>query len=246
MTYYKASDTIPFNVKGGPLAPISSGDRCIVQCVAHDPAISAPIVFPINKTFKINGFNVKVKSYTKNDINGYEGEGETEINFITNIKLKVKFDHISINTDSVAMTGKITGIVDQDLTLDSLKKSGKTYYGLTDESAQALHAIITTGDRMLDLLNDSPTNLPIGIDHSISEMKLTLGIVHFTTTTTTGNIRVMTAFKDPQISNMWISAGADICINANGYGDSLKFFIPHDIGVITEEGREQDFPPFRN
>ena len=235
MTYYKASDTISFNVKGGPLAPISSGDRCIVQCIAHSPAISTPIEFPINKTFKINGFNVKVKSYTKNDINGYEGEGESEINFITNIKLKVKFDHISINTDSVAMTGKITGIVDQDLTLDSLKKSGKTYYGLTDESAQALHAIITTGDRMLDLLNDSPTNLPIGIDHSISEMKLTLGIVHFTTTTTTGNIRVMTAFKDPQISNMWISAGADICINANGYGDSLKFFIPHDIGVITEE-----------
>ena len=64
MTYYKASDTISFNVKGGPLAPISSGDRCIVQCIAHSPAISTPIEFPINKTFKINEFKFLLSTCT--------------------------------------------------------------------------------------------------------------------------------------------------------------------------------------
>lgn len=189
---------------------------------------SYPVDLAVAKTYSdisVGGFeitNIKDLKGSKNA--GFTGKGEVKIPFLNDIKIKVNFKNIKINSRRKIFSGIVEAVSSTKDCFDIAKSAW--------DKIKLVKDLIKGGG--------SAHDIPIGIDYKISGVDLKVGITKIKFTAgKNGNkptikavMDIMTYVEVPGYTNGWINmAASDICFNQTGVGSEFLLHPYNDIDL---------------
>lgn len=204
---------------------------CSSPCIFPDVASTTPVAdLPEGSTFTMAGFTVEAR-----EVHGagstFSGEGYIRIPFLNNIKLRVQFNGIQINSSRQAFRGNVTPVSDDALPFSEAITPLGRIVSMTQTEAEALDAAIEAGGKLISLLTPgAETALPIGIDKEIEGTHIVIGVVGLVLAPDSARMQAIVNIDLPnmEIIEGFISLGADICVTTQGFANDVKLYLPQD------------------
>lgn len=181
------------------------------------------------ESFTAAGFTVEVEDASMGTSSN--GRGFVIIPFLNNLKLRVRFSGIQINTDGQMIAGTITPEIEESFPLSRHVSAIGNLFSMGETEADALEASLEAGGKLLSLLgNGSEISLPIGIDKMIGSNRIIIGITSMTFKKDTAHLNMVVNIRIPTLQelNGFISLGAEVCITNEGFGNDVRLYLPQD------------------
>ncbi|PID93750.1 MAG: hypothetical protein CSA95_06565 [Bacteroidetes bacterium] len=190
-------------------------------------------LFPINDLsgideLKISTFRISnLKKVTSAGNDAFNAEGELLIPFLNNIKVKVKLNHIKVNSQKQIFEGSVEAFSSTMTPSVDLAKSAWDKIKLVKD-------MVSGGGEAHEI--------PLGIDYDITGTNLKVGITKIKMTvgkinqkiSITGKMDLMTYVEVPGYTHGWINmAATDICFNENGIGSEFLLHPLNDIDLTA-------------
>lgn len=211
---------------------------CNSPCIFEEVGPSgADKVLQINSTFTIAGLPFEVTEISGS--NPYAGKGYVSLPLMNGVKVQVSFTNLKVNGQNKMYDGTITPIKEQEFSYSHYTTPFGTALGMNSSQITTMEGYFASGEKIINALTPgAKINLPIGIEQTIDNRPLTVGITDLLLEKDTARIRILGILPTPGLDE-WItnplSFGADICINAQGLSSDKKFFIAQDM-VINQGG----------
>lgn len=225
-------------------APIALGGSCLnTPSIANKKSLDSAV--------DISGQDVKIGEFTmhidagvqRNKDSSYQGTGYiTWSPFGHPVELKVRFNKIKINTDTVVYSGGVVTSTDQSFdkwaplaTADDITDTLKnlTGYNIQNSDYQDLENHINTADHMInEISGNTPVAFPLGLNNESSgspASNITLAIMGITFTPAGTSMNVLFNLNVPE-ANGWLSlAGSCFQIKPDGFSFSQgMLYMPTD------------------
>lgn len=162
------------------------------------------------------------------------GKGTIRVPFMR-APMKVLFSGIRINATNRVYQGEVRGEYDNFTIIPSGISEGVAHLTSLDETqAQNLNSFVNSAGRLVSqFATDVPMGLPIGLDQTIDDQRITIGVVGLKFTPETAKLNAMISVDIPQ-AHGWLSLGAtDVCFHPDGIGGDgrgmLYMPLDHDI-----------------
>ena len=162
------------------------------------------------------------------------GKGTIRVPFMR-APMKVRFSGIRINAANRVYQGEVRGEYDNFTIIPSGITEGVAHLTSLDETqAQNLNSFVNSAGRLVSqFATDVPMGLPIGLDQTIDDQRITIGVVGLKFTPETAKLNAMISVDIPQ-AHGWLSLGAtDVCFHPDGIGGDgrgmLYMPLDHDI-----------------
>lgn len=247
--FYHSSEIRKFIINNGaPGGPGGPGEEeetepsCAAPCVFPAITNTTPISdLPVGSTFSIAGFTVETRTVSGSGP-VYNGEGYIRMPLLNNIKLRVQFNGLQINSSRQAFAGRVIPVKDDALPFSDFISPLGRIVSMTQTEAEAMDAAIEGTGKLLSLLTPgSETALPIGIDKEIEGSRIIIGIIDLMLKPDSAR---MTAVVNIDLPNMevvegFISLGADVCITPTGFANDVRLYLPQD--QVFDLGNENEF-----
>jgi TANFOR domain-containing protein len=217
---------------GGDPEPPTPG-VCVNTC-------EGPTIFPSERvpvTTAAVGTNVTIGMFTMNitEITWSgslaSGRGTIFVPFMR-APLKVVFNSVNINAANRIYQGVVRGEYDNSTIIPAGIAEGVSHLGAMSESeAQTLNTFVNSAGRLVSqFATDVPTGLPIGLDQTVDDQRVTIGIVGLKFTPETAQLNAMVTVDIPA-AHGWLSLGAtDVCFHPDGIGGDGRsmLYLPLD------------------
>jgi len=171
----------------------------------------------------IGNFEIHDPVITTSGQSGYYGSGVVPIPFLNDVKVNVTFQALKINRQGRVYEG--TAIATEE-NINNISLSDIHHALFTDHiepSPNDLEAItesIETSRSVLDMVNGTPTNVPLGLKEYIQGREFTIGLTGFTFEADRASVNVISALNLYSLANnTWLTIGAtDVCLTPGGFG----------------------------
>ncbi|MFK8056418.1 MAG: hypothetical protein AB8F78_09895 [Saprospiraceae bacterium] len=233
---YHASSTWKFTIDADgetetPETPEPANTDCSSNCIVAAPASTGALsTLAVDETFLMGKFTVTVKEVSGSTT--FNGEGEVVIPFANDIKIRVGFTGVKINSDRKAYTGLVTALEDEHPfnVSQQLGVGGQSIPSLPQNELALLNDFLDDGERLVSGFAGRRTiGLPIGIDRDFSGHRVTLGVVKMVFEPTVAKLDVVCAFPIPDFDD-YIGLGVgDWCFNPDGLGNEGRVFMADDL-----------------
>lgn len=247
-SFYHASAIRTFVIgAGGESSPGSTTSEeepstCSAPCTFPDITNRTPVAdLPVGSTFTMAGFIVEVRE-VHGSASSFHGEGYVRMPLLNNIKLRVSFSGLQINSERQAITGRVIPVPDDALPFSDFISPLGRIVSMTQTEAEALDAAVEGTGKLISLLTPgSETALPIGIDKEVEGARVIIGVVDLMFKPDSAR---MTAVVNIDLPNMeviegFISLGADVCITPSGFANDVRLYLPQD--QVFDLGNSNEF-----
>ena len=222
----------------------------VVEEEDEEGACASPCTFPpITSTtaagtltegssFTAAGFDVTVDNIT----GAGSGAGTVTLPFLNNIKIRVNFTSIQINSSRQMIAGTIRPMVETAIPMSEHVSGFGRLFGMDETSADAMEAGLEAGGKLMSLLTSGSTvSLPIGIDKEISGTKIIIGITNVNILKDSASMDLVVNIRLPnlEVVNGFVSLGAQVCITRNGFGNDVRLYLPQD--QVFPMGNDNEF-----
>lgn len=247
-TPYSESPVWRFKIIEGATVPTPTTARdtsggCISDCLTTVTNRTAQTGLGADQELAIGKFTLKVKSITSTSGNRYDGEGEVQVRFLNNLKIKVEFDDIQYNNEGQIFAGNVNAVDDiSGLNFDSISSAvGDLPSSIplpSETEIQALGATWEAGERLVSILSSStPVGMPVGLDNEIDGVKYVIGITKMKFLPTKATMTAIFQMDIPELGDKLIALGANnICFTPGGLGDEGRLYLPRDWEIFQEGG----------
>lgn len=206
---------------------------CVNTCAG--PTITAAEQVPSRTAVAGNDIQIGLFTMRITDItwSGDDASGRGTINVpFLRAPMKVRFTDIRINSFNRVYQGEILGEYDNASVLPAGLIGSVAHLASLDETqSRALDAFVNSTARLVSqFTGNSPMGLPIGLDQTIDDQRVTIGVVGLRFTPESATLNAMISI-DIAEAHGWLSLGAtDICFHPNGIGGDGKgmLYLPQD------------------
>ncbi len=239
---YHTTSLLPFTIGEDEPAVAEKSpptdDECKSNCVIPEPSKTGTIALKVGDTTKIGKFNLVVKSISKDKNKTYTGAGLIAVPFLNNVKVKVEFKDIKINSLNQIYAGTVKAKQDKEfVTRDAKVVDGLEMLGMSKAEAKSLDDAISDASKTVyEMVAGAETTLPLGWDFELDGHRIRLAVMDLDFKSTTAVLDAMALADIPLISDdgskykETISFGAkDLCFNPGGLGDDIRFYVPEDL-----------------
>ena len=184
----------------------------------------------VGSVVAIGLFNMNI---TEINWSGLSASGKGTIHVpLMRAPIKVRFTSISINSSNRVYEGEVIAEYDNEAIVPSGIMQGVSQIAsLNETQARQLDLFVNSSSRLVSmLLPDNPMGLPIGLDNTMDDHRVTIGVVGMKFTPETAQLNAMVSMDVPG-AHGWLSLGAtDICFHPNGLGGDGRamLYLPLD------------------
>jgi hypothetical protein len=248
--WYRISPVSRFKIGGVPpivvgcdgvVAPLSLSGDCAASCRIEIPTNKAllPCALKVGENIRIGNFDLNITESTGE--NGtYSGKGTIKVDFMFNVKVKVTFTNIKVNTAKQIFEGTVTA--DQDnLSLMSpteLALGGGAIRALSLSPAylDAYDLALHQGIRLVHQLAGGTTGMPIGINKRVDNHDYNVGIISMTFTPQKATCDALLVIQIPPFpgattSNFPTFGAKDVCFGPKGFNAEAKLFLADNLDL---------------
>lgn len=247
-TFYSVSPVVEFVVgkkSGGANSTKDNSQEdvaCIPSCRDITFNSTETITRAVGDTFKMRGFPIVITSLNDANKEQLKGKGVALIHmFYLDVKINVDFSGVRVNTDTMAMAGEVKAVNDVSVNYNTYYVKGKKILGITNDIADQVYNGVVSSGRLIDGLSGNAVSLPCGLNYDIDDHKFLLAVTDLLIKPNDSKITLIGEFKMPDVTQYWLSAGMEACIMPEGITDSIKLFVPHDIGTMSPDPNETNF-----
>lgn len=197
-----------------------------------------------NTDLVIGEFKLHTNTITKKG-NVYAGDGYIIWKpFVNDIRLRVKFDNIKVNTDKAIYDGIVNTTTEPgNYTWGPIATAGditKAVGLASDKSQEDLKDFINKPAKLINqILGNTDVDMPLGLNTDIDGTPLIVAIMGVSFAPTGTNMNLLTTFNVPE-SNGWYSlAGTNFCIKPTGVVISNgTLYLPNDRDFNIGTGKD--------
>ncbi len=241
---YSISPVWNFNIgtppPGTTTPPEETPAECISECLNPEITDETAVAVANGATVKIGKFNMLIKSISSSGTNTYSGEGEIQISFLNNVKVKVAFTNIKANVASQVFAGKAKAM--DDLPHISAESVSTLVNGLpvsipdfNEAQSDAIEEVFETGERLVSVIGGSrPMGMPLGFDKEIDDYRFVIGITEMNFLPLKADITAVARVDIPALGEKLPAFGAkDVCITPGGLGDEYALYLARDHEIVS-------------
>jgi len=207
--------------------------ECVNTC--DGPTIYPSERVPVTTAVVGNVVAIGMFSMTITEINWISttasGKGTIVVPFMR-APMKVLFNSVKINAANRIYEGDVRGEYDNSGIIPAGIIEGVSHLASLDETqARNLNSFVNgTGRLVSQFAGDTPMGLPIGLDQTVDDQRVTIGVVGLEFTPETARLNAMVSVDIPA-AHGWLSLGAtDICFHPDGIGGDGRamLYLPLD------------------
>ncbi len=248
--WYRISGVSRFKIGGSPsvivgcdgvIAPLSLSGDCGASCRIEIPTNKAllPCALKIGENIRIGNFDLNITEST-GDNGTYSGKGTIKVDFMFNVKVKVTFTNIKVNTAKQIFEGLVTA--DQD----NLSLMSPTELALGDGAIKALNLspayldaydlALHQGNRLVHQLAGGTTGMPIGVNRRVDGRDYNVGIISMTFTPQKATCDALLVIQIPPFAgattaNFPTFGAKDVCFGPKGFNAEAKLFLADNLDL---------------
>jgi len=194
-------------------------------------------------TFTAGYFAVNEVKITHQTNGKITGTGEVTLDFLNEIKIKVKFMNIRLNSAGQLVDGLVlTQKEDTPFNLEDINNSianGDRPEGMDGQVNSWLDENSGDGRIITNIPTDDALALPIGFEKDIKEHTLLIGITEITFGPTEAKVKILyEQHFEKMRTDQWLSLAAEICIKPSGFGAEVLVHMNKDL--VIEDYWEDD------
>jgi hypothetical protein len=197
-----------------------------------------------NVDLVIGKFKLHTNTIQKNG-NVYKGDGYIMWKpFAIDLRLRVKFDNIKVNTDKVVYDGIVNTTTEAgNYTWSPLATANDITKALgvaSEKSQEDLNNYVNKPAKLINqLLGNADIDMPLGLNTDIGGTPLIVAMMGVSFSATGTNMNLLTTFNVPE-SNGWYSlAGTNFCIDPTGIVISNgTLYLPNDRDFNIGSGKD--------
>ena len=197
-------------------------DPCKANCDAEPVSNITPVSqLQIGESIRMGRFLMKIQSFTSSQA-PYAGRGIIQIPWLNNIRIKVDFSGLKVNTDYVVYEGKADAIEeDVPFTVNEVSSTVGDILSLAPGVERQVNSYLSEGRLISAMTDEREIGMPIGIDKKIVGHTFTIGIVGMTFSPKNATLKALAVLDFKADWNKYTPAfGAqDICFHPNGLED---------------------------
>jgi len=236
------ADGEPISGGGEPIAENDETD-CSTGCEVPEFSMIASSSANEITSFKAGYFAVKELEITSNSGGRLSGEGEVTIDFMNNVKVKVEFTNIRLNSELRLVEGEVEAQTeDTPFNLGDINSSiagGAEVVGVDGQVNSWLEENAEEGRIVSAFVSDRAIGMPIGIERDIREHKLLIGITDFILGPTGARVKILyEQHFEKMRTDQWLSIAGEVCIKPSGFGAEVLLHMNRDL--VIEDYWEED------
>lgn len=213
----------PENVEE-PEGPSENASDCYQNCYFEDQISENPTsnTEEFNE-FQVGQFTVEQVQWTQSSGSAASGSGEIAIPFLNDVRVKVNFSNVSINSSGRMYNGVVEADVDQ--VYDPAR--------IDTDLAQEMNNFIRNGRVVNALAGGSAMGMPLGLVQNVAGYNFMLGFTQMSFFPEQAVCQLMHHLQIPQMGEeVFITmAGTDICLIPAGFGGEYTLHPALDVPV---------------
>lgn len=216
---------------------------CTTACELPEFSMTASSSIGEITSFKAGYFSVNEVEITSNSGGRLTGEGEVKIDFMFDVKVKVEFTNIRLNSELRLVEGEVTA--KQEDTpfnlgdINSSISSGAEVTGVDGQVNNWLEENADEGRIVSAFVSDRAIGMPIGIERDIKDHKLLIGVTGFTFGPSGATVKLLyEQHFEKMRTDQWLSLAGEVCIKPSGFGAEVLLHMNRDL--VIEDYWEED------
>ncbi len=212
-----------------------NNSACAERCSPSLPTNTTPHANQSSATsFSIGNFLVEEVSVEQESGGKISGEGEVTLDFVNNVKVRVTFTDVILNSDFAAIEGNVVG---KDETGGTLLADVANYIAgsgtATGQVVQTLKETVEVGRMVGQIATGSSIGLPFGINTNMGGDNVVMAFTDIKLTPTSTDVDFINILSFPSLGeNFCFGIGAsDICIAPDGFGNEAKLSLIEDLTI---------------
>ena len=216
--------------------------NCLAKCQPPSPIDQEAISnYSGINAFTIGNFTVEDVTFTNGTSSGPKsGSGFVTIAFLSDLKIQVLFQNVTLNAIQEAITGNVIGQTGpHDLGATAMVANAALNNLPIDPSiVEVLSTAIYSSSVISDALSGDPVTLPFGVVRNMGEQNFTMAITDFKLGVNSSDIDFVHIFSFPALGpNLSFGmAATDVCVSPQGFGGEYTISLPIDITVPMDGG----------
>ena len=187
--------------------------------------------------FRIGHFDVDdvELSDVTTGIESISGTGYVTFEFMNGVKIEVEFSGVTLNTEGQALSGTVTGLVEEPNRniVDIIGGAIDNFQPLDQDALSSLSDVCSNLLVVNKILNGAKVSLPFGLSQQIDGQAFTFALVDFEATPENANMDFVNILDFSSLGDgMMLGVGAtDICVAPDGPGREYKINLLSDANL---------------